>query len=65
MVTEFDKFCTSHACATYCKGQANYCPYADDMRARHMHIDWRFCELRYNKEHGIAQQDAPAKKKRR
>lgn len=64
MITSFDEFCISHACATYCKGQTNYCPYADEMREQRHHIDWRYCMLRYNKEHGIEQQEKPTKKRR-
>lgn len=47
MISEFDRFCITHACAQWCTEQKNYCPLAVFSRLFYGGIDGRRCEKLY------------------
>ena len=48
MISDFDRFCVTHACAPWCLGQKNYCPLAHFSNLTYGDIDGRRCERGYN-----------------
>lgn len=44
MITPFERFCITHACARWCIGQKNFCPLAAFSMLTYGGVDWRRCE---------------------
>ena len=47
MVSEFERFCVTHACASWCVGQSNYCPLAVFSKVFYGDVDGRRCKRIY------------------
>lgn len=51
-ITEFDRFCLSHACAEHCRDSKYFCPLADTVRERTgSYPSPPVCERIYNEIH--------------
>ena len=47
MISAFERFCITHACARWCIGQKNYCPLGAFARLTYGYIETRKCAKLY------------------